>query len=63
MTDNKFASRISPENTTPATSTVSAEVDAFLAKMRGLLGGRNIELVAGQYRDEDGEYANAATCG
>ena len=25
-------------------------------------GGRNIELVAGQYRDEDGEYANAATC-
>jgi hypothetical protein len=36
MTDNKFASRISPENTTPATSTLSAEVDAFLAKMRGL---------------------------
>jgi hypothetical protein len=36
MTDNKFTPRISPENTTPATSTVSAEVDAFLAKMRGL---------------------------
>jgi len=36
MADNKFVPRISPENTTPATSTVSAEVDAFLAKMRGL---------------------------
>jgi hypothetical protein len=36
MADNKFAPRISPENTTPATSTVSAEVDAFLAKMRGI---------------------------
>jgi hypothetical protein len=36
MADNKFATRISPANTTPATSTTSAEVDAFLAKMTGL---------------------------
>jgi len=36
MADNKFAPRISPENTTPATSTMGAEVDAFLAKIRGL---------------------------
>ena len=36
MADNKFVPRISPENTTPATSTVSAEVDAFLAKMTDL---------------------------
>jgi hypothetical protein len=36
MTDSKFTPPISPENTTPATSTTGAEVDAFLAKMRGL---------------------------
>jgi hypothetical protein len=36
MADNKFAPRISSQNTTPATSTMGAEVDAFLAKMRGL---------------------------
>jgi hypothetical protein len=36
MADNRFAPRISPENTTPATSTMGAEVDAFLAKMRDL---------------------------
>ena len=36
MTDSKSGPRISPENTTPATSTTGTEVDAFLAKMRGL---------------------------
>src|SRR6266545_7919340 len=36
MTDSKSAPRISPENTTPATSTTGTEVDAFLAKMRGV---------------------------
>ena len=36
MADNKFAPRISPKNTTPATSTMGAEVDCFLTKMRGL---------------------------
>ena len=46
MPDNKFAPRISPENPTPATSTMGAEVDAFLAKMRGhstqpLMDGRS----------------------
>jgi hypothetical protein len=35
MADNKFAPRISPENTTPSNSTMSAEVDAFLAKRMG----------------------------
>jgi hypothetical protein len=50
MTDSKFTPPISPENTTPATSTTGAEVDAFLAKMRGLSiqpavnGGRLISV-------------------